>query len=83
MSHLQDQPGELLDAIIDGVHTSVDQTLDTDPGALPVELDCCIEMISAIFSGLLIRALMNPSLKREALVAALRPVLRTTLTPST
>ncbi|MFX5570652.1 TetR family transcriptional regulator C-terminal domain-containing protein, partial [Acinetobacter baumannii] len=39
------------------------------------ELEGRIEVISAIFSGLLIRALMNPSLEREAMIAALRPVL--------
>jgi TetR/AcrR family transcriptional regulator, repressor for uid operon len=126
MRDLQNQPGELLDAIIDGLHTSVDQSLDTDRGALLLEmfaeaarnpqvaallrsadaltrqgvrallagprgtlsqcdtdeLDCRIEVVNAIFSGLLIRALMNPSLKREGVIAALRPVLRTALTPS-
>jgi len=45
------------------------------------ELDCRIEVINAIC--LLIRALMNPSLKREAVITALRPVLRTALTPRT
>lgn len=127
MRDLQNQPGELLDAIIDGLHTSVDQNLDTDRGALLLEmfaeaarnlkvaallrsadaltrqgvrallagprgmlsqchtdeLDGRIEVISAIFSGLLIRGLINPSLNREAMVAALRPVLRAALTPST
>jgi AcrR family transcriptional regulator len=127
MRELQDQPGELLDAIMDGVQATVDQNLDTERGALQLEmiaeaarnpkvaallrtadaltrrsvrelltgprgtlshcdtdeLDCRIEVINAIFSGLLIRALVNPSLKRAALVAVLRPVLRTALMPST
>jgi TetR/AcrR family transcriptional regulator, repressor for uid operon len=46
------------------------------------ELDGRIEVINAIFSGLLIRALLNPSLKPEAVIAALRPVLRIALTPT-
>jgi TetR/AcrR family transcriptional regulator, repressor for uid operon len=126
MRELQDQPGELLDAIIDGLHLSVDQHLDTERGALLLEmlaeaarnlkvaallrscdalmrqcvrglltgprgmlsqcdtdeLDGRMEVINAIFSGLLIRALVNPSLKREALIAALRPVLRVALSPT-
>jgi hypothetical protein len=44
---------------------------------------CRIEVINTICNGLLIRALMNPSLKREAVITALRPVLRTALTPRT
>jgi AcrR family transcriptional regulator len=127
MRELRNKPGELLDAIIDGVHATVDQTLDTERGSLQLEmiaeagrnpkvaallrsadaltrqsvrelltgprgtlshcdtdeLDGRIEVLNAIFVGLLIRALMNPSLKREALVAALRPVLRTALMPNT
>jgi len=47
------------------------------------ELDCRIEVINTICNGLLIRALTNPSLKREAVITALRPVLRTALTPRT
>jgi AcrR family transcriptional regulator len=38
MRDLQNQPGELLDAIIDGLHTSVDQNLDTDRGTLLLEM---------------------------------------------
>jgi AcrR family transcriptional regulator len=126
MRELQNQPGELLDTIIDGVHTAVDQNIDTGRGALQLEmiaeaarnpkvaallrsadaltrqsvrelltgprgmlsqcdtdeLDCRIEVINAICNGLLIRALINPSLKRGAVIAALRPVLRAALTPS-
>jgi TetR/AcrR family transcriptional regulator, repressor for uid operon len=126
MRELQDRPGELLDAIIDGLHLSVDQHLDTEGGALLLEmlaeaarnpkvaallrscdalmlqrvrdlltrprgmlsqcdtdeLDARMEVINAIFGGLLIRALVNPSLKREALIAALRPVLRVALSPT-
>jgi TetR/AcrR family transcriptional regulator, repressor for uid operon len=125
MRELEDQPGELLDAIIDGLHLSVDQYLDTERGALLLEmlaeaarnpkvaallrscdalmrqrvrdlltgprgmlsqcdtdeLDARMEVINAIFCGLLIRALVNPSLEREALIAALRPVLRVVLSP--
>jgi TetR/AcrR family transcriptional regulator, repressor for uid operon len=123
---LQDQPGELLDAIIDGLHTAVDRNLDTERGALLLEmiaeagrnpkvaallrsadalarqgvrelltgprgtlsqcdtddLDSRIEVINAISSGLLVRALLNPSLRRESVIAVLRPVLRTALTPT-
>jgi TetR/AcrR family transcriptional repressor of uid operon len=126
MRDLQDQSGELLDAIIDGLHTTVDQTLDTERGALLLEmiaeaarnpkvaallrsadaltrqgvrelltgprgmlsqcatdeLDGRMEVINAIFSGLLIRALLNPALKREAVIAALRQVLRVALSPT-
>jgi hypothetical protein len=46
------------------------------------ELDCRIEVINAICNGLLVRALVNPSLKRETVIAALRPLLRIALTPS-
>jgi AcrR family transcriptional regulator len=126
MRELQNQPGELLDTIIDGVHTAVDQNIDTGRGALQLEmiaeaarnpkvaallrsadaltrqgvrelltgprgmlsqcdtdeLDGRMEVINAIFSGLLIRALLNPSLKREAVIAALGQVLRVALSPT-
>jgi TetR/AcrR family transcriptional repressor of uid operon len=45
------------------------------------ELESRIEVLFALFSGLRIRALMNPSLKRDALIAAVRPVVRRVLTP--
>jgi len=44
------------------------------------ELESRIEVLFALFSGLRIRALMNPSLKRDALIAAVRPVVRMVLT---
>jgi TetR/AcrR family transcriptional repressor of uid operon len=45
------------------------------------ELESRIEVLFALFSGLRIRALMNPSLRRDALIAAVQPVVRRVLTP--
>jgi hypothetical protein len=45
------------------------------------ELESRIEVLFALFSGMRIRALMNPALKRDALIAAVRPVVRIVLTP--
>jgi hypothetical protein len=45
------------------------------------ELESRIELLFALFSGMRIRALMNPALKRDALIAAVRPVVRMMLTP--
>jgi hypothetical protein len=45
------------------------------------ELESRIEVLFALFDGIRIRALMNPALKRDALIAAVRPVVRMMLTP--
>ena len=45
------------------------------------ELDGRIEVLLALSGGMPIRALMNPALKRDVLIAALRPVCRMALTP--
>ena len=45
------------------------------------ELESRIEVLFALFSGMRIRALMNPALKRDALIAAVRRVVRMVLTP--
>jgi AcrR family transcriptional regulator len=45
------------------------------------ELESRIEVLLALFSGMRIRALMNPALNRDALIAAVRPVVRKVLTP--
>ena len=45
------------------------------------ELDSRIEVLSALCCGMRIRALLNPALKRDALIDAVRPVVRRVLTP--
>lgn len=45
------------------------------------EVESRIEVLFALFGGMRIRALMNPALKRDALIAAIRPVVRMILTP--
>ncbi len=45
------------------------------------ELESRIEVLFALFSGLRIRALMNPALDRDALVTVVRTVVRKLLTP--
>jgi TetR/AcrR family transcriptional regulator, repressor for uid operon len=45
------------------------------------ELESRIELLFALFGGMRIRALMNPALRRDALIAAVRPVVRMMLTP--
>ena len=44
------------------------------------EIESRIEVLLALFGGMPIRRLMNPGLKRDALIAAIRPVVRTVLT---
>lgn len=45
------------------------------------ELESRIEVLCALFGGMRIRMLMNPALKRDALITAVRPVVRMVLTP--
>lgn len=45
------------------------------------ERESRIEVLFALFDGMRIRALVNPALKRDALIAAVRPVVRMMLTP--
>jgi hypothetical protein len=45
------------------------------------ELESRIEVLFSLFDGMRIRALLNPALKRDALIAAIRPVVRMVLTP--
>lgn len=45
------------------------------------ELESRIEVLFALGAGMQIRALMNPALKHDALIAAVRRVVRTVLTP--
>jgi len=46
-----------------------------------VELESRIEVLFALFDGMRIRALLNPALNRDALIAVVRPVVRMVLTP--
>ena len=45
------------------------------------ELESRIEVLFALFGGMRTRMLMNPALKCDALIAAVRPVVRMVLTP--
>jgi hypothetical protein len=46
------------------------------------ELESRIEVLFALFGGLRIRMLMNPALDRDALIAAVRPLVRMLLQQS-
>jgi AcrR family transcriptional regulator len=50
-------------------------------GCDAAELESRIEVLFALFGGIRIRALKNPALRRDALIAVLRPVVRMVLTP--
>jgi TetR/AcrR family transcriptional regulator, repressor for uid operon len=50
-------------------------------GSDAAQLESRIEILFALFEGIRIRALMNPALKRDALIATVRPVVRMVLTP--
>lgn len=120
LGEMQAQPGELIDAMIDGVDYGLDKNLDADRAALELEMlaegarnpkvaailresdmrararfremltgprgslrgldarevDARIEIVSAIFNGLLARGLVNPGLDREAMLEVMRPTLR-------
>jgi TetR/AcrR family transcriptional repressor of uid operon len=45
------------------------------------ELESRIEVLFTLFGGMRIRMLLNPALKRDALIEAVRPVVRMVLTP--
>jgi len=45
------------------------------------ELDSRISVMFALFGGLMIRRVLNPQLDRETVLIALKPVIRTLLTP--
>ena len=46
-----------------------------------LELDSRISVMFALFGGLMIRRVLNPQLDREMVLIALKPVIRTLLTP--
>lgn len=46
-----------------------------------LELDSRISVMFALFGGLMIRRVLNPNLNREIVLLALKPVLRTLLSP--
>ncbi len=45
------------------------------------ELDSRISVMFALFGGLMIRRVLNPKLERDAVLIALKPVIRTLLSP--
>jgi len=45
------------------------------------ELNARISVMFALFGGLMIRRVLNPALERETVLLALKPVLRTLLSP--
>lgn len=45
------------------------------------ELDSRVSVMFALFGGLMIRRVLNPQLDRETVLIALKPVIRTLLTP--
>ncbi len=45
------------------------------------ELDSRISVMFALFGGLMIRRVLNPQLERDAVLIALKPVMRTLLSP--
>ena len=46
-----------------------------------VELDSRVSVMFALFGGLMIRRVLNPQLDRDTVLIALKPVIRTLLTP--
>jgi TetR/AcrR family transcriptional repressor of uid operon len=121
----EDQPGELLDVMLEGCDEGVERHLDIEHRALELEmlaeavrnqkvacllqqsdcqarekmrrlltgerslikdvneqeLDGRINVIFAMFGGLLLRRTLNPALQKDTILLALRPALKTLLSP--
>lgn len=121
----EDQPGELLANMLDGVDQGVERHMDRDKGALELEmlaeaarnqkvafllqeadtlsrtrmrrllvgerslvnnatdkeLDARINVMFALFGGLTLRRVLYPELQKDTITMAIKPVLRTLLSP--
>ena len=121
----EDQPGELLANMLDGVDQGVERHMDRDKGALELEmlaeaarnqkvafllqeadtlsrtrmrrllvgerslvnnatdkeLDARINVMFALFGGLTLRQVLYPELQKDTITMAIKPVLRTLLSP--
>ncbi len=121
----EDQPGELLANMLNGVDQGVERHMDRDKGALELEmlaeaarnqkvafllqeadtqsrtrmrrllvgerslvknatdkeLDARINVMFALFGGLTLRRVLYPELQKDTITMALKPVIRTLLSP--
>ncbi|CAM3754199.1 MULTISPECIES: TetR/AcrR family transcriptional regulator [Pseudoalteromonas] len=121
----EDQPGDLVTILLDGLDNGVERHTDINQGALDLEMlaeaarnekvalllresdklarekmrslligersplklasmaeiDSRIEVMFAVMSGLLLRKTLNPSINKAGLLVALRPAMKTLLTP--
>ncbi|MCQ8878658.1 TetR/AcrR family transcriptional regulator [Pseudoalteromonas shioyasakiensis] len=121
----EDQPGNLVTILLNGLDSGVERHIDVDQGALDLEMqseaarnekvarllrksdlqarekmrsllvgerspikaakaaeiDSRIEVMFALMNGLLMRKILNPSIDKELLLIAVRPAMKTLITP--